>query len=781
MNETAFIADDGFARYYAEKLWSWIPEIHRAEDATAAQPGVLRALIEVVAGRVAVARRSIDRLWEDAFIELCDDWAVSYIGDLVGTRPVHEINRRARRTDVARTIFYRRRKGTPRVLETLVRDITGWDGAVVEGFRHLARTRHGLDPAPAALTGRVSGTPPGGWARPDAARTRDLVGGPFDELFYTPDLRQHRGALGRHNITKLNLHLYRLLAHPIEHATPYHLGNGRYTIDPSGRDVPLFAPSRRSADDCLPALEWELPVPISCRLLGEASYEITRALVDRLVVETGLPDGPDGDPTGHAARLRRLAGIRFRSLARLRETLESMAGGALYLDRLDAIVAGAITADSAKLHLYPDAVALAFATSGGSEVVPRERVHTGDLATWEHGVAADGNVRAVIDPARGRFVRVGGETGLEARVPVSHYGFPGRIGAGTYDRRDTLVDDAAPLPTGTGALTIPTTGAHEVADNRTRLIAGDVPYIRQLVVQAVNQRRPYLMRSVTSSPARWTLTALVKPAVPPGGDPPPEDERTLTLDGIWLGLSNPTQSGQSPVYPVESQLVLDGVFDRVVIRNCTLDPGGAMDVGGGFYRPIPYVRLLVQGTVEELVIESSIVGPIGEVQASPSTRRIGRLVIRDSIVQAPPGVVAIESELGELDIARSTVFGDVRVNRIHASEALVQGAVRAEDNQHGCFRFSAAHAGGSLLPQRFASHLYDAGVPDHTFTSRRFGDPGYAQLAAAAAEELRTGAENGGEIGAWNHLLIPIKLADLRAKVDEYAPFGLVAQYLFET
>jgi hypothetical protein len=38
-----------------------------------------------------------------------------------------------------------------------------------------------------------------------------------------------------------------------------------------------------------------------------------------------------------------------------------------------------------------------------------------------------------------------------------------------------------------------------------------------------------------------------------------------------------------------------------------------------------------------------------------------------------------------------TVFGDVSVNRLDATEALIQGTVRVLDNQHGCFRFSTAH------------------------------------------------------------------------------------------
>jgi hypothetical protein len=52
----------------------------------------------------------------DQFPEFCDDWALPYIGDLVGTRLVNALNRRGRRAGVVRTIFYRRRKGTLTVL-----------------------------------------------------------------------------------------------------------------------------------------------------------------------------------------------------------------------------------------------------------------------------------------------------------------------------------------------------------------------------------------------------------------------------------------------------------------------------------------------------------------------------------------------------------------------------------------------------------------------------------------------------------------------------------------
>ncbi len=176
---------DGFERYFAEKLWEMIPAIYRHEDGIAENPGVLRALVEVLAEQAAFLRRSQDRLWDDQFIELCDDWVVPYLADLVGTRLVSALNRRGRRIDVAKTIYYRRRKGTLRVLEELISDITGWEGTVVESLQRLGRSRHRLDPHPAPLAGYFSGTAPGGWADLRHPRASELVGGPGDE-FHTP-------------------------------------------------------------------------------------------------------------------------------------------------------------------------------------------------------------------------------------------------------------------------------------------------------------------------------------------------------------------------------------------------------------------------------------------------------------------------------------------------------------------------------------------------------------------------------------------------------------------
>ena len=86
-------------------------------------------------------------MWEDQSIETCDDWVIPYIADLLATNLVQSLDARGQRIDVAKTIYYRRRKGTLAVLEEIAANITGWDARVVEFFRRMGRTRHNLDPA----------------------------------------------------------------------------------------------------------------------------------------------------------------------------------------------------------------------------------------------------------------------------------------------------------------------------------------------------------------------------------------------------------------------------------------------------------------------------------------------------------------------------------------------------------------------------------------------------------------------------------------------------------
>src|SRR6266702_3035605 len=174
---------DHYEAYYADKLWKLLPAIYRALDTDAFdKDGPLREMVKRIGAQAAILRRSMDRMWEDQSIETCDDWVISYIANLLATNLVASLDARGQRLDVAKTIYYRRRKGTVAILEEIASDITGWDARVVEFFRSMGRTRHGLDPEiglPSAtddqagnyrlqlaegLVGDLTNTDIGGWA-----------------------------------------------------------------------------------------------------------------------------------------------------------------------------------------------------------------------------------------------------------------------------------------------------------------------------------------------------------------------------------------------------------------------------------------------------------------------------------------------------------------------------------------------------------------------------------------------------------------------------------------
>ncbi|WP_437779045.1 hypothetical protein [Sorangium sp. So ce1097] len=745
-------ADDGFDRYYTEKIWDLVPSIHRHEDGIAERPGVLRAIVEIIGAQAAALRRSQDRLWDDEFIDLCDEWAVPYLGDLVGARMVSALNLRGRRVDVAKTVYYRRRKGTIRVLEELISDIAGWEGKVAESFRRLARVRHGLDAAPGGLEGRWSGTPPGGWADLRDVRAATLVDGPFDEYAHTPDVRRARGTDGLYNIPRVLFFLYRLPALEVEGVTPFARGDGvSFTFDPSGRDAPLFVPRRRLEDwdEWTSALPWELPAPMSCRLLNHAEYVITEALIQDMEA-LGLTPGA-------AAALRALTGLRFRGEERLRDHLSTSlsAPELLSASNYDRILAGAIVDACGKSALLPKAITVA--PDGVTPIVPAHIV-AGNLATF--GLMAAGK-ELVIDPERGRLKLLGAPPAA-AQIRVSYwYGFGGDVGAGTYDRSDsvrpppkTLVPAATPVSGQISIAGAPVDGVWEIVDSATYGPIDDVSGVVDLSLQAADRERPYVKLA-----ADWVITAS-------------GDERTLTLDGIWFGATGPFA------------IVLRGSWSRVTISHCTLDPGG-VDVDNN---PIHPVRLFVEGKVDRLVIERSIVAPI----TTRASGLIDEVAVIDSILQSTIAATpALAFTPGKAVLRRSTVLRSpdaepplsplqslVDVNRLDASEALIAGGVEVTDTQNGCFRFSAAQA-GSRIPRPYRS----VSLTDWSslFVSRRFGDPGFAQLGESAPVDLVRGAENGGEIGAFSSELNPIKLDSLARKVEEYLPFGLVPCFIRRT
>jgi len=67
------------------------------------------------------------------------------------------------------------------------------------------------------------------------------------------------------------------------------------------------------------------------------------------------------------------------------------------------------------------------------------------------------------------------------------------------------------------------------------------------------------------------------------------------------------------------------------------------------------------------------------------------------------------------------------------------------------------------------------------FTSLRSADPGYGQLRISAPEQIRTGADDEAEMGAFHDLFQPQRESNIRARLREYLRFGLEAGVFYQT
>jgi hypothetical protein len=755
---------DDFARHYAETFWGLIPEIHRHEDGYADPPGQLRALCDILGTEAAVARRSIDRLLADARIDEADDWALPYIARLLGTRLTSALNPAARRADIGHTIAYRRRIGTPRLLERLADDIADWDAVASEGFQRLARSWHLLDTQ--TPVGAVTLTPRGGRARLGSVRVSDVLDGAFDDLAHRPQIRPPDAGMGRlYEIAGVTLFVWRQHARALTGVTPFRLDATHYTLDPSGRDVPLFQPgaeqpppgpgqSFEQSFDCTPRREWSVRAPITCRRLNAATFLL------------------DDDPT-HPPAWAPLVGRFFRDTAEIVDEATAI-GGIILPDLLGA----ALSPDCPKANLLAGAASatpaleLAVAASAAQpSLLPAEIIGAG-LAGWADGAVTDPWVAALVDPASGRVQLRAAPVGtrrLQARR--LHYGQFWPVGAGSHDRRRSVpVAAAPPAPIGLTPAFGTIASDRLVADSRTyaptTAAGGIVNVTADARIWAVDRARPYLR---FTPPAGQRVIRLVA-----GGGAP----RSLELNGLWLGMTLGAVGAPTDLAAV----VLEGNWTRVVLRDVTLDPGGDQAVlPGAPAQRIAHLRLVIVGTVAELDIERCIIGSLAErggLAGGPCSA--ARVRIADSIVMAHAAGPAIALGTAELTLDRTTVFGNVLAGRAEISQTIIDGDLAVENAQDSCFRFSTARSGGRI-PAQYESVLFPDGLPRESFVSRRFGDPGLAQLAAACPLSVARGAEDGTEMGVFNRALDPVKRDDLAAKLAEYAPVQARVQILTVT
>ncbi len=263
-----------------DRLYDLLPVVYRQRDVDVGQP--LRALLQVIAEQVNIVEEDIEQLYENWFIETCEDWVVPYIADLIGHRTVYEAGEpgsvateegtaRNRilvpRNEVANTIRNRRRKGTLALLEELARDVAGWPARASEFYEVLSATQHMNHPR-AGKGGTVD------VRRGDAL---DRVGGAFDELAHGVGVRRlnSRRARDRHNITSTGLFVWRLRAYPLTHAPAFCIDRARhhYTFSVLGNDTPLFTEAVSEPDPVHVADEMNVPAVIRRRALEERTAD----------------------------------------------------------------------------------------------------------------------------------------------------------------------------------------------------------------------------------------------------------------------------------------------------------------------------------------------------------------------------------------------------------------------------------------------------------------------------------------------------------------------------
>jgi len=402
------------------------------------------------------------------------------------------------------------------------------------------------------------------------------------------------------------------------------------------------------------------------------------------------------------------------------------------------LIARGLADDCGKNILMENAIKV----SEDGSFVPTELVIAGYLDDLSSPLAP--LKKLVIDPENGRFLFLP-QPIKDIRVNY-HYGFPAKIGAGTYKRigfnepgNSNLISKGIQLTTGNLMDSV----TNLIIDSHTYGSVPNITGINAFTLMSMDEQRPFIR---LESP--WILEGS-------------GEESELWLDGLWIGSSS------------LSKVVLKGTFKCVVIRNCTFDPGGDTDLKGNSITP---VSLEINGNIDYLLIDSSIMGPV----FTGTDGYIENTIIRDSIIQSvDPGEMTIDFRDGNVIMERVSVFGKIKLHQLQATETLLTGLADVIDTQHGCFRFSAAPA-ESILPRKYESYLFLSYQP-HWFTSLKFGHPDYGQLSETSPPELSIGSENGCEIGAFNKLINPVKKESLHKKVEEYMPFGLVPIFLKET
>ncbi|CAM5639224.1 putative protein OS=Streptomyces glaucescens OX=1907 GN=SGLAU_07250 PE=4 SV=1 [Streptomyces glaucescens] len=228
-----------------------------------------------------------------------------------------------------------------------------------------------------------------------------------------------------------------------------------------------------------------------------------------------------------------------------------------------------------------------------------------------------------------------------------------------------------------------------------------------------------------------------------------------------------------------------GPMGAVTVRHCTLVPGWSLEPECDPHSP-EEPSIVLERTTACLQIEHSILGTIEVIGDEVSEDPLA-IHLRDSVLDATAddrealSAPDCRHAHAVLHLHRATVIGEVHTHAVEIAEnSVLTGRLHVARRGTGRMRYSYVPP-GSRTPRRHRCQ------PDLTpgvrplFVSQRYGTPWYGVLSDRCAEEIRRGADDGAELGAFHDLYRPQREDGLRARLAEYTPAGTDAGIFFVT
>jgi hypothetical protein len=724
--------NSGPAKPMNDRLYELLPVIYRQRDAEVGEP--LRQLLGLIADQVDMIEGDIAHLYENWFIETCDDWVVPYIADLIGDRAAGTAGPQpsspilSGRREVADALRFRKHKGSLWLLEQLAEAVTAWPARAVELSRGLAQ----MQPIDHLRPRR------GGTIDLRSAGDLDLLGGAFDPASHAVDVRAIGSdrSLGAYDTNNVAVYVWRLSIYPVTRTVAYCLeeaGDHCYTFSILGNDTPLY----------------RLPVP-------------------------------DPEPEDIADEVNLPVPLRRRALERR-----------VVVDGVERIQA------SESCYGIGKSVAIwapNWAGLGPDEPIPPSRIIPADLSDWRfrppHGHVA-------VDPELGRLAFPPTQLPNEDVKVSYHYAFGWELGGGEYERPLATPSEARIYRVGDGADfdTIGhalarwrddgyVQGVVEVEDNGIYEEPLDIRIGegQSLEIRAANRCRPVIdlldwhagrpdaLRIEGAAGSRFALDGLTVTGrglefhgtfdaveirhctlVPgwsneTGGRLRRPDEPSIAMVNVSAHLVI-ERSILGAIHATQDDVTIDPIAVEISdsIVDATSDAVPAIGTSDGAIAPIALCarRVTFLGHVHVHAVELAE-NSIFADHVKVARRQFGcmRYCYVAPNSRTPPRYYC------QPDLAEKSAEEGERAEHLNEEE-----------------RHALRHAEQLRLVPRFESMHY--------------GEPSYCRLAADCAEEIRRGAEDRSELGVFHDLFEPQRAANLRARLADSVPAGVEVGIVF--